>query len=131
MGTDITIVKQKKHPKLPDVWYGDFEDMYGAVGRNYPLFAYIAKVRGEFPESLEPKGIPPNIDYKVREYFDTEYACSYFSARELELIMTEFLLQDLGELHNSIQIGLSAMLSLFTKEERENDSAILVFGFDC
>lgn len=131
MGTDITIIKQKKHPEFANAWYGEFEDKYGVVGRNYPLFAYIAKVRGEFPESLEPKGIPPNINCKVREYFEDEHSCSYFSAKELEAIMTKFLLQDLGENHESIEVGLSAMLSIFTKEERENDSAILVFGFDC
>ncbi len=49
------------------------------VGGNYLLFALMACVRGEFPESMAPKGVPTNLGWQVLDEFtlqvsDAEWA---------------------------------------------------------
>lgn len=47
-------------------------------GRNYWMFGLIAKVRCEFPSSLQPKGLPENLAYSSRKdafcWINDEYA---------------------------------------------------------
>ena len=41
------------------------------VSRDYVLFALLAKVRGQYTNSSDPRGIPNDVSPEVKEWFDT------------------------------------------------------------
>lgn len=65
MGADIHMYIQYKNKKSN--YWNCFADRINP-GRNYTMFAILAKVRGEFPESFEPKGIPEHeLSYSCKD----------------------------------------------------------------
>lgn len=73
MGADVHLYIQYK-TKKSNYW----NSFAGRInpGRNYIMFSLMAKVRGEYPESLDPKGLP-------------EHELSYQCANDLFLYIDE------------------------------------------
>lgn len=66
MGCDIHMyVEYKSKERFDDYW----TYFWGKInpGRNYWMFGLIAKVRGSFKESFNPKGMPNNASYVAEE----------------------------------------------------------------
>lgn len=106
MGCDIHVFSEVRTPtgwvcqQEPEE---DGEDIYlpnvpSYGGRNYPLFALLAGVRGEFAESWEPRGFPDDSSKEVAESFDfwdsDAHTPSHQTLGELQRKAAELLIRD-------------------------------------
>ena len=87
MGCDIhTIVEIK----IKDEWFGLIECPKEFKDRNYPLFAFLAKVRGNFNnKGFSPKGAPVDISEKAQKELIDKWesdlhSVSFLTLQELE-----------------------------------------------
>jgi hypothetical protein len=78
MGCDIHVMIEWAYADRPNAWSA--VNFYGASrwDRNYQLFAYMAQVRGEYPDSFQARGLPSDASMgthaNTRFYVDTSGA---------------------------------------------------------
>jgi hypothetical protein len=69
-------------------WEGYLVNPY--IGRNYTLFSFMAGVRGYFPESKEPRGMPTDASNETLEFHNKSqdfHSASYLSLAELREVV--------------------------------------------
>ena len=152
MGCDIHLFKEYRAPDIHnnkwisyDQWYSEgtdksraFDD--SAPSRNYDAFGMLAEgVRGEYPYSVECKGLPDDVTHLVRTEHKSwgvdAHSVTYFTEVELNALIIRLSIMTADDTVNRQKAYLHHMLQYmnqipFEFHIEESTEKRIVFWFD-
>ena len=152
MGCDIHLFKEYRSPDIHnnkwisyDHWYSEGTEMgrafdYSAPSRNYDAFGMLAEgVRGEYPYSVECKGLPDDVTHLVRTEHKSwgvdAHSVTYFTEVELNALIIRLSIMTADDTVNRQKAYLHHMLQYmnqipFEFHIEESTEKRIVFWFD-
>ena len=152
MGCDIHLFKEYRSPDTTnnkwesyDHWYSEGTEMGrafddSAPSRNYDAFGMLAEgVRGEYPYSVECRGLPDDLTYLVRTehkgWGADAHSATYFTEVELNALIIRLSIMTADETINRQKAYLHHMLEYmnqipFEFHIEESTEKRIVFWFD-
>jgi len=111
----------------PRAWWS-FGGVIGP-GRDYDMFGHLAGVRYEENEHIRPRGLPDNLSYDAKDYFDNDdiHSVTWLTYEEYAAAYGRRMF---GNEHGPPAIAYEVILVMLKAFKDRDVPARLIIGFD-